>query len=124
VLFADGGTFNYACQFHPIMTGRVVAGGAESTPEASPAATATSAGPLIRIFNLTYEPATVEVPVGSTVTWTNDDRVPHTATGADGAFDTTTIDPGATSEITFDTPGTFDYVCAFHPGMAGTIVVV
>ena len=121
--FAEVGTFTYACQFHPVMTGSVVVGGAVATPAASPAATPAVAGGQVRIFNLAYEPATLEVAVGTTVTWTNDDGVPHTATSADGAFDTNTIAAGTTGEVTFDTAGTFDYVCAFHPGMVGTIVV-
>ena len=123
VEFAEPGTFNYSCQIHPVMTGSVVVAGAAATPAASPAATPAAAGSAVRIFNLAYEPATLEVAVGTTVTWTNDDSLPHTATSADGDFDTNTIAAGTTAEITFDTAGTFDYVCAFHPGMAGTIVV-
>jgi plastocyanin len=123
VEFAEAGTFNYSCQIHPVMTGSVVVGDAAATPAASPVATPAAAGSAVRIFNLAYEPPTLEVAVGTTVTWTNDDSLPHTATSSDGDFDTNTIAAGATAELTFDTAGTFEYVCAFHPGMVGTIVV-
>lgn len=123
ILFADAGTFNYSCQFHPVMTGIVDVGTQDATAAASPAASPVATGTAVRIYNFVYEPATLEVTVGSTVTWTNDDPVPHTATSVDGAFDTNTIAAGSTAEVTFDTVGSFDYVCAFHPGMAGTIIV-
>jgi hypothetical protein len=55
------------------------------------------------------------------VTWSNEDPTPHTATG--GAFDTGNLGTGASATVTFDTAGTFDYVCTIHPQMAGTVVV-
>lgn len=123
VVFETGGSFAYACQFHPVMTGTVAVQGQDSTPVATPAASPAADGDSVCIFNLAYEPETLTVAAGTTVTWTNDDNLPHTATSADGEFDTNTIAAGATAEVTFDTPGTFAYVCAFHPGMSGTIVV-
>jgi plastocyanin len=127
VTFDEPGEFAYACQFHPVMAGKVVVT-ADGTPVASPVASpeaspATAVVGEVTIFNLAYDPASIEVPAGTTVTWRNDDQVPHTATGKGGVFDTGTIDAGGTGTFTFDTPGTFEYGCAFHPGMSGTVVV-
>jgi plastocyanin len=79
---------------------------------------------MVDIKDLAYTPASVTVPVGGTVTWTNDDTVPHTVTAQDRALlQSGTIDPGASFSQTFDTPGTIDYFCEFHANMKGTIVV-
>ena len=123
ITFTDAGTFAYSCRFHPEMTGTITVGQGNATPQASPAATPATSGSDIRMFNLAYEPATLKVKAGTTVTWTNDDNVPHTATSEDGEFDTNTIVAGDTAQVVFDSPGTYVYVCAFHPGMTGTIVV-
>ena len=114
-------------------------GGAEASPGASPAATPAAtavASPeaslqatpgaeecTIDIRDLAYQPAQTEVAVGTTVTWTNSDTVPHTATHADGAFDSGILDPGQSFSYTFDEAGTFDYICLVHPEMKGTVVV-
>jgi nitrite reductase (NO-forming) len=80
-----------------------------------------------------FSPNPVEVGVGSTVTWTNDDTQPHTVvSGANaqpsGEFDSSPnfnplIAPGATFEHTFTTAGEFPYYCALHPNMVGTVSV-
>jgi plastocyanin len=123
VTFDEPGEFAYTCQFHPQMTGTIMVGGAEASPMASPEATPASAGDAVRIFNLLYDPAELSVSAGTTVTWTNDDTVSHTVTSADGEFDTGQIEAGATATLTFDTAGTFEYVCAYHAGMRATVVV-
>jgi plastocyanin len=77
---------------------------------------------VIREFK--YEPATISVPVGTKVSWRNDDDARHTATATGpGAFDTGTIEGGATGSATLDTPGKIAYVCEFHAFMKGTIEV-
>ncbi len=77
----------------------------------------------VSIANFAFDPATVTVNVGDGVTWTNDDSTAHTATAGDGAFDTGSIGAGQTATVTFDTAGTFAYVCSIHPQMAGTVIV-
>ena len=77
----------------------------------------------VTIVNFAFQPATLEVPVGTTVTWTNQGSAPHTVTADDGSFDSGTLQPGGTFSMTFDTPGTFIYHCEIHPNMMGTIVV-
>lgn len=64
-----------------------------------------------------------EVPVGTTVTVTNEDSASHTWTAENGAFDSGSLATGDSFEHTFDEAGTFAYVCNFHPSMTGTIEV-
>lgn len=76
------------------------------------------------IKDYTYAPATITVPVGTTVTFTNRDSTPHTATSKKpGAFESGSIDTGRSGEVKLEQAGTFAYYCAFHPFMKGTIVV-
>ncbi|HXY42252.1 MAG TPA: hypothetical protein VEQ10_21425 [Vicinamibacteria bacterium] len=71
---------------------------------------------------IAYTPTPAKVKVGQTVAWTNSDSVAHTATGA--GFDTGAIAPGATSApVVFNTPGTVNYSCTFHPSMTGSLTV-
>jgi plastocyanin len=75
-----------------------------------------------------FQPNPVQVSVGSTVTWTNDDAQPHTATSGqnatpDGTFDSGIMAPGATFEHTFTEAGEFPYFCLLHPNMVGTVSV-
>lgn len=76
----------------------------------------------VDISDFAFVEAEVNVAVGGTVTWTNNDDADHTATGDDG-FDTGTITPGQSATVTFDTAGSFAYACGIHPYMAGTVVV-
>ena len=69
------------------------------------------------------DPATVTIQVGDSVTWTNEDSVAHTATAGDGSFDTGSIANGASDTVTFDSAGTFAYICSIHPQMTGSVVV-
>jgi plastocyanin len=74
------------------------------------------------IKDFKYVADNVHVAVGGTVTWTNNDKQNHTATGG-GDFDTGTIKPGESKTVTFAKAGTFKYTCSFHPFMSGTVVV-
>jgi plastocyanin len=79
---------------------------------------------MVDFKNLAYTPDSVEIPVGATVTWTNNDTVPHTVTAKDrDVLQSGTLKPGDTYSKTFDQPGTYDYFCEFHANMKGTIVV-
>lgn len=75
------------------------------------------------IQNFSFVPASMTVQVGTIVTWTNMDSVPHTSTSDTGAWDSGTLNPGASFQHTFNTPGTYPYHCMIHPSMHGTIVV-
>jgi len=77
----------------------------------------------ITIQNFAFSPATITVPVGTTVTWTNVDSAPHTATADNGTFDTGRLQQGQSGSYTFAKAGTYTYYCAVHPMMKATIVV-
>ena len=75
-----------------------------------------------------YSPNPVQVSTGATVTWTNDDSQPHTATSGenttpDGTFDSGVMAPAATFEHTFTEAGEYPYFCILHPNMVGTVSV-
>ncbi|MGH9410633.1 MAG: plastocyanin/azurin family copper-binding protein [Vicinamibacterales bacterium] len=61
--------------------------------------------------------------MGSTVTWTNTDSIPHTTTADGGQWNSGVIQPGAQFNFTFSSAGTFAYHCSIHPNMVGTITV-
>jgi plastocyanin len=95
----------------------------DTTPDAgSPTAEAPS-GSSVEIKDFAFNPASITITTGTTVTWTNNDTVPHTVTAKDGSFDSGTISPGDSFTHTFDAAGSFDYACNFHPNMLGTVVV-
>jgi plastocyanin len=78
------------------------------------------------IQNFAFNPPNIVVPPGTTVTWVNADRAPHTVTATDpaGAFDSGTLQPGQSFSFTFTQPGTtYAYYCAIHPSMTGTVTV-
>ncbi len=97
----------------------------ESADAAAGADTAAAAdATMVDIKDFMYVPASIEVPVGATVTWTNSDAAPHTATAQDReALQSGTLNQGDAYSQTFDQPGTFDYFCEFHANMKGTIDV-
>ena len=75
-----------------------------------------------------YNPDSVEIRTGDTVSWSNDDTAAHTVTsgtpdGPDGIFDSSLFMAGSTFEFTFDKSGTYPYFCMVHPWMTGEIVV-
>jgi plastocyanin len=80
-------------------------------------------GTAVSVVDFAFQPTSIEVPAGSTVTWTNTGAAPHTVTADNGAFDSGRLKPGATFSQIFATPGTFTYHCEIHPKMTGTIVV-
>jgi plastocyanin len=70
-----------------------------------------------------FEPASVTVPSGATVRWTNRGQNLHTVTSGTGMWTAATLTPGATHSVTFANSGTYAYHCEFHPGMQGQVVV-
>jgi plastocyanin len=80
-----------------------------------------------------FQPNPVQVSVGATVTWTNDDSTTHTVVSGqngqpDGKFDSSPnfnplMVPGATFSHTFTEAGQYPYYCALHPNMVGTVSV-
>lgn len=70
-----------------------------------------------------FSPQAVSINVGDTVAWTNNGTDDHTATATNNAFHSGTMGPGDTYQRTFNTAGTYEYVCAFHGDMRGTVTV-
>jgi plastocyanin len=77
----------------------------------------------VKIDNFTFGPQTVTVPVGTTVTWTNKDDIPHTVVSTDGVFKSKVRDTDEKFSYTFSKAGTYSYFCSVHPKMTGTVVV-
>ena len=78
----------------------------------------------VSIDNFSFNPPTLTVRAGATVTWVNRDDVPHTVTADDKAFASKTLDTDDQYSRTFDAPGTYPYFCAVHPHMTGRVIVV
>jgi len=78
----------------------------------------------VTMQDIKFQPANVDVKVGDTVTWTNEDSAGHDVTGDNfKSGGPGGLANGDTFEHTFDKAGTFDYVCTVHPGMEGTVTV-
>jgi len=104
----------------------------ESTTETSTTEDATGSGEsegssgsgdAVEIVEFAYEPEEITVPAGTTITFTNQDVAPHTATADDTSFDTENLEQGDSAEETFDEPGTYPYFCRFHVFMKGSVIV-
>ena len=104
-------------------------GSSATTTEQTDTGTAPSGGggaEEVDIPDISFDPESVTVKAGTTITWTNSDDIPHTVTkeGGPGAdFDSGSLAPGDTFEQTFDEAGKVDYVCTIHPGQAGSVTV-
>jgi plastocyanin len=77
----------------------------------------------IKMAGFAFDPATVTVKVGDTVTWANSDTAPHNAVADDGSFKTPDITQGQTTTITATAVGTHTYICTIHPRMKATLIV-
>lgn len=75
------------------------------------------------IQGMNFVPSIITVPVGSTVTWTNFDGVPHTATSTSSIFNSGSIATNGTFSYQFLTKGTYPYVCSIHSSMKATVIV-
>lgn len=75
----------------------------------------------VNIENFAFNPATITVQKGTTVTWTQMDSAPHTVTG--NGFDSANLNKGQTFSWTFNETGTFSYKCSYHPAMSGEVIV-
>jgi amicyanin len=101
-------------------------------PNSTAASASTTRSPLsssdaaytVTLKNFAFQPSTLTVEKGTTVTWVNDDSVGHTVTSNDGKFPSSgTLNQGDTYQVQFNAPGSYDYHCAPHPFMTGKINV-
>jgi len=77
----------------------------------------------VKIDNFSFGPGTLTVPVGTTVTWTNRDDIPHTVVSTEGAFKSKVLDTDEKFAYTFSKAGTYPYFCSIHPKMTGKVIV-
>jgi plastocyanin len=123
-----------ACSGGGATTAPTSAPSVEASMEASAEASAPAAGAActesaeagevsVAIADFAFSPADITATVGQTITFTNNDSAPHTATLDDDSCGTTNIADGETAGLTFTAAGTFPFHCAVHPNMKGTITV-
>ena len=87
------------------------------------AQTAAAGTVAVAIKDFAFNPAAIQAKVGDTITFTNNDSAPHTATLDDGSCSTGTISPSSSDGLTFSAAGTYPFHCKIHSGMKGTITV-
>jgi plastocyanin len=85
----------------------------------------TPAPATVHISNFTFSPAVIEVPIGTSLNWVNDDDVPHTVVGTDrdSPLKSSALDTEDHYAVIMSKPGTYHYFCSLHPHMTGTVIV-
>jgi len=104
----------------PVMIALLMMAGSTSVAAADQAAAVNAE---VKIDNFSFGPQTVTVPVGATVTWINNDDIPHTVVSTDGVFKSKVRDTDEKFSYTFTKAGTYSYYCSVHPKMTGKVVV-
>jgi plastocyanin len=105
------------------MVGCALAVAALMTSPATVSAFAAEPG-QVTIDNFSFNPATITVKPGETITWVNQDDIPHNVReSAAGKFKCGVMDTGEKCTVTFKDAGEFKYFCALHPHMVGTVIV-
>jgi plastocyanin len=99
-------------------------GNSVQQPTASIPSDSTVVRIVANVGSNSFSPNPVEVKVGETVTWINDDSGRHTVTSKDGFFDSGMMGKGQSFSYTFDKEGEYTYHCEPHPNMVGTVVVI
>ena len=108
-----GGVLGLAAGFAVMATVTVTVLAAPTTPQSAE----------VKIDNFTFAPQSLTVKAGTTVTWTNEDDIPHTVAATGKAFKSKALDTDDKFSFTFTTAGSYEYFCSLHPHMTGTIVV-
>ena len=123
-----------ACSSGGASTAPSAAASAEPSAPASAEASAPAGGAAcsessaagevsVSIEGFAFKPASISATVGQTITFTNGDSAPHTATLDDGSCTTPNIANGASDGLTFTAAGTYPFHCNVHPNMKGTITI-
>jgi amicyanin len=108
-----GGVLGLAAGFVVMATVMATVLAAPSTPENAE----------VKIDNFTFAPQSLTIKAGTTVTWANEDDIPHTVASTSKAFKSKVLDTDDKFSFTFTSAGTYEYFCSLHPHMTGTIVV-
>ena len=102
----------------------VVTEDADPAPTPGPGETTAPSTPdVITIGDRVFRPRSVTVDAGTTVKWRNSDDREHTVTATDRSFNSGVMDTGEAFSTKLSSPGTYDYLCAIHPEMTGSITV-
>ncbi len=130
--WGQGGAMPWTGNTHPMMSpaghgpmmgpnghGPMMGGQNGAATQGTPAVGVTQ----VQIVNYAYTPANIQVKAGTTVTWTNQDTVPHSVTFKNGMKDSGVLRNGQSFSYTFTTPGTYQYYCTVHPYMTGVVTV-
>ena len=112
----------WAFGFASLLVAALILTGASSAIPAVRAADK-AANAAVKIDNFSFGPATITIPAGTTVTWTNNDDVPHVVASDDKVFKSKALDTDDRFSYTFAKPGTYNYYCAIHPKMTAKVVV-
>ncbi len=108
----------------PLASAAANAGGRQDSVQRDTAGRAAIGALAVKIDNFSFNPSTLTVAPGATVTWINGDDVPHKIVSADGKFAASPVlDTNERYAATFSTAGSYPYFCALHPKMTGTVVV-
>jgi plastocyanin len=107
----------------PAVTAMLLLFAGEPSVKASNNNQASAANAAVKIDNFVFGPQTLTVPVGTTVTWTNSDDIPHTSVSTEGVFKSKVLDTDERFSYTFTKAGTYPYYCTIHPKMTGKVVV-
>ncbi len=99
------------------------AGGATTTAGGATTTAGGAGGAQVTIKGFAFDPVTVTIKVGESVTWTNQDSADHTVTADNGEFKSSSLGNGATFSFTFTKAGSYPYHCSIHSSMTGTVVV-
>jgi plastocyanin len=104
-----------------LMMGIVALGaGSKNLALAGPQKSATAE---VKIDNFSFVPAELTIPVGTAVTWTNRDDIPHTVRSSDDVFKSKVLDTDEKFSFTFSKAGTYPYFCSIHPKMTAKVIV-
>lgn len=98
-------------------------GPAGSSQAKEAAANQPAAASEVRIGNFTFAPAEITVAPGTTVTWVNEDDIPHLVAASSDGFRSKALDTDQKYSFTFTAAGTYEYFCALHPHMKGKVIV-
>ena len=96
-----------------------------STPSLAEDTNSAGASPAasVSMDHNTFIPDEITVAIGTTVTWVNNETMPHTVVDLNKAFRSKTLVKDGTFSFTFATPGDHDYLCSIHPNMKGKVIV-
>ena len=96
---------------------------AKPSPGAGKEMPTSSSANQVVVENFSFQPGTLTIKAGTTVTWVNHDDEPHTVKENNKTFKSGTLDTDAKFSYKFTSPGTYSYFCSLHPRMTGQIVV-